>query len=162
MWEEGVRIPMTVRGQKQLQEELERLKKVERPKNIADIAEARAHGDLSENAEYSAAKERQGFIEGRIQEINGKLAQADVIKTDNLPTSKVVFGASVELLDIDSDDKKKYRLVGIDEADLKNGTISVLSPVGKALIGHEVGDFVEVKTPGRLVEYEILKISFEA
>jgi len=157
-----VRIPMTVRGQKQLQEELERLKKVERPKNIADIAEARAHGDLSENAEYSAAKERQGFIEGRIQEINGKLAQADVIKTDNLPTSKVVFGASVELLDIDSDDKKKYRLVGIDEADLKNGTISVLSPVGKALIGHEVGDFVEVKTPGRLVEYEILKISFEA
>lgn len=152
---------MTPKGYALLTEELERLKKVERPKNIADIAEARSHGDLSENAEYSAAKERQSFIEGRIREIGAKLAEANVIETDNLPTDKVVFGATVDLADIDTDEKKRYTLVGEDEADLKNGTISIYSPVGRALIGYRVGDFVEVKTPVKTVEYEVLKISFE-
>lgn len=157
-----MKIPMTKKGYAQLQDELERLKKIERPKNIADIAEARAHGDLSENAEYSAAKERQGFIEGRIREIGGKLADADVIDTDNLSAEKVVFGATVEVIDLEGDEKKQYRIVGVDEADLKNGTISVHSPVAKALIGREAGDFVEVKTPTRTIEYEIIRIFFES
>ena len=152
---------MTPKGHALLKEELERLKKVDRPQNIADIAEARAHGDLSENAEYSAAKERQGFIEGRIREIGGKLAEANVIETHNLSTDKVVFGATVDLVDLNTDEKKKYTLVGVDEADLKNGTISIHSPVGRALVGNRVGDFVEVKTPVKTVEYEVLKISFE-
>ncbi len=156
-----MKIPMTKKGHKQLKDELALLKKVERPKNIADIAEARAHGDLSENAEYSAAKERQGFIEGRIQEIGGKLADADVILTDNLSTEKVVFGATVEVIDVDTDDKKRFHIVGIDEADMKNSTISVHSPVAKALIGREVGEFVEVKTPVKTIEYEVTRILFE-
>jgi len=156
-----VKIPMTKKGYDQLKAELERLKKIERPKNIADIAEARAHGDLSENAEYSAAKERQGFIEGRIQEIGAKLAEANVIHTDNLSTEKVVFGATVEVIDIDTDDRKQFRIVGIDEADMKNGTISVHSPVAKALIGREVGEFVEVKTHAKTIEYEVVRIFFE-
>ena len=156
-----MKIPMTKKGYDQLKAELERLKKIERPKNIADIAEARAHGDLSENAEYSAAKERQGFIEGRIQEIGAKLAEANVIHTDNLSTEKVVFGATVEVIDIDTDDRKQFRIVGIDEADMKNGTISVHSPVAKALIGREVGEFVEVKTHAKTIEYEVARIFFE-
>jgi len=152
---------MTQKGHDQLKAELEHLKKVERPKNIADIAEARAHGDLSENAEYSAAKERQGFIEGRIQEIGAKLAEANVIHTHNLSTEKVVFGATVEVIDIDTDQAKQYRIVGVDEADLKNGTISVHSPVAKSLISREIGEFVEVKTPTKIIEYEIVRIFFE-
>jgi len=151
---------MTPNGHALLKAELERLKKVERPQNIADIAEARAHGDLSENAEYSAAKERQGFIEGRIREIGGKLAEADVIETTNVSTEKVVFGATVDLIDMETDKKKRYTLVGVDEADLNNGTISIHSPVARALVGARVGDFVEVKTPVKTVEYEVLKISF--
>jgi len=156
-----VKIPMTKKGHIQLRDELDLLKKVERPKNIADIAEARAHGDLSENAEYSAAKERQGFIEGRIQEIGGKLADANVISTDNLSTEKVVFGTTVTVIDVDTDDIKQFRIVGVDEANMKNGTISVHSPVAKSLIGREVGDFVEVKTPAKTIEYEITRIFFE-
>lgn len=154
-------IPMTKKGYEQLQTELQHLKKVERSKNIADIATARAHGDLSENADYSAAKERQGFIEGRIRELGGKIAEANVIDTENLSADRVVFGATVEVLDIDTDETKKYRIVGVDEADLKNGTISVLSPVAKALITKEVGDSVEIKTPAKQIEYEILDIFFE-
>ncbi|NOY84539.1 MAG: transcription elongation factor GreA [Nitrospirae bacterium] len=156
-----MKIPMTKKGHIQLRDELDLLKKVERPKNIADIAEARAHGDLSENAEYSAAKERQGFIEGRIQEIGGKLADANVISTDNLSTEKVVFGTTVTVIDVDTDDIKQFRIVGVDEANMKNGTISVHSPVAKSLIGREVGDFVEVKTPAKTIEYEITRIFFE-
>ncbi|MEC4678383.1 MAG: transcription elongation factor GreA [Nitrospirota bacterium] len=156
-----MKIPMTKKGHIQLRDELDLLKKVERPKNIADIAEARAHGDLSENAEYSAAKERQGFIEGRIQEIGGKLADANVISTENLSTEKVVFGLTVAVIDVDTDDIKQFRIVGIDEANMKNGTISVHSPVAKSLIGREVGDFVEVKTPAKTIEYEITRIFFE-
>ncbi len=156
-----MKIPMTKKGHRQLRDELDLLKKVERAKNIADIAEARAHGDLSENAEYSAAKERQGFIEGRIQEIGGKLADANIISTDNLSTEKVVFGTTVAVIDVDTDDIKQFRIVGVDEANMKNGTISVHSPVAKSLIGREVGDFVEVKTPAKTIEYEVTRIFFE-
>lgn len=155
------KIPMTKKGYEKLQEELERLRKVERPKNIKDIEEARGHGDLSENAEYHAAKERQGFIEGRMQELQGKLANAQVIDTSRLSNEKVVFGATVVLLDQDSEEEKKYTLVGTDEADLKEGKISTISPVGKALIGHRVGDLVSVRVPAGTVDYEVLDINFE-
>jgi len=156
-----VKIPMTQKGYEQLREELDRLKKVERPKVIADIAEARAHGDLSENAEYAAAKEKQSFVEGRIRELEAKLVDAQIIETNNLSTEKVVFGVTVYLMDIDTEKEKKYTLVGQDEADLKDGKISVHSPVGKALIGHRVGESVQITTPAKTVEYEILKITFE-
>jgi transcription elongation factor GreA len=155
------KVPMTKKGYQMLQDELERLRSVERPKNIKDIEEARGHGDLSENAEYHAAKERQGFIEGRIQEIQGKLANAQVIDTSNLSNEKVVFGATVMLLDLDTEEEKRYMLVGTDESDLKEGKISVISPVGKALIGHAVGDTVSVRVPAGTVDYEVLEIFFE-
>lgn len=152
---------MTEKGYERLKEELDRLKRVERPKVIADIAEARAHGDISENAEFSAAKEKQSFVEGRIRELEDKLANAEIVKTDNLSTEKVVFGTTVYLMDVDTEEERKYTLVGQDEADLKNGKISVHSPVGKALIGHRVGDTVKITTPAKTVEYEVLKIAFE-
>ena len=155
------KIPMTKKGFVKLQEELERLRKVDRPQNIRDIEEARGHGDLSENAEYHAAKERQGFIEGRMQELQGKLAHSQVIDTSKLSNEKVVFGATVVLLDQDSEEEKKYTLVGTDEADLKEGKISVISPVGKALISHRVGDVVSIRVPAGTVDYEVLDISFE-
>lgn len=153
--------PITKKGYEALKNELERLKREERPKVIEAIAEARSHGDLSENAEYDAAKERQGFIEARIAELERKLADARVIDTSNLSSETVVFGATVELLDVASQEKKQYTLVGQDEGDLKNGKISVQSPVGRALIGHRVGDLVEVNTPARVMEYEIRAIRFE-
>jgi len=156
-----VKVPMTPKGHEQMQKELDRLKKVERPSVITAIAEAAAHGDLSENAEYSAAKEKQAFVEGKILELGSKLANAEVIDTSRVSNEKVVFGVTVYLLAIETDEKKKYTLVGQDEADLSNGQISVQSPVGRALIGHRVGDYVEVKTPVKTVEYEILKIAFE-
>ena len=156
-----MRIPITKKGFEQLREELDRLKKVERPKAIQAIAEARAHGDLSENAEYHAARERQSFVEGRIKELGTKMADAEIINTDQLKSDKVVFGATVVLLDEDGRTKKKYRIVGQDESDLKDGKISVISPVGKALIGHKVGDEVTINTPAKTVSYEILEISFE-
>jgi len=153
--------PITKKGYEALKAELDRLKKVERPKIIEAIAEARAHGDLSENAEYHAAKERQGFIEARIKELESKLADARVIETTNRTSETVVFGATVELVEMESRQKKQYMLVGQDEADLKNGKISVQSPVGKALIGKRVGDQVEVTTPARVVEYEVIAIRFD-
>jgi len=152
--------PMTREGYDQLRRELERLKREERPKVIAAIAEARAHGDLSENAEYSAAKERQSFIEGRINEIQAKLASAQVIDTANLSTETVVFGATVIIKDMHDGGRKTYRLVGQDESDLQNGKISVQSPVGRALIGRRAGEVVEVQTPARTIKYEILQIKF--
>jgi transcription elongation factor GreA len=155
------RIPMTKKGYEKLQEELERLRKVERPKNVRDIEHAGEHGDLSENAEYHAAKERQGFIEGRMQELQGKLAHSQVIDTSKLSNEKVVFGATVVLLDQETEEEKRYTLVGTDEADLKEGKISVLSPVGKSLISHAVGDVVTVRIPAGTVDYEILEIFFE-
>ncbi len=153
--------PITKKGYDALKAELDRLHKVERPKVIEAIAEARAHGDLSENAEYDAAKERQGFIEARISELNHKLADARIIDTSKLSSETVVFGATVLIVECESQQKKQYTLVGQDEADLKDGKISVQSPVGKALIGRRVGDLVEVTTPARVVEYEVREIRFE-
>lgn len=153
--------PITKKGYEALKAELDRLRKVERPKVIEAIAEARSHGDLSENAEYEAAKERQGFIESRITELERKLADARIIETANITSETVVFGATVVLFDRQTNQQKQYTLVGQDEADLKNGKISVQSPVGKALIGRRVGDLVEVTTPARVVEYEIQDIRFE-
>lgn len=155
------RIPMTPQGYKKLQEELDRLLKIDRPRNIKEISEARAHGDLSENAEYHAAKERQSFIEGRIQELKTKLALADVINPANISQDKVAFGAKVKVLDLETNEEKVFILVGPEEADVKNGRISISSPVGKALINKEVGDIVNIKAPARTLEYEILEISFE-
>jgi transcription elongation factor GreA len=144
-----------------MQEELSRLLKVDRPKNIRDIAEARAHGDLSENAEYHAAKERQSFLEGRIQELKMKIALADVIDPAKITQSRTAFGAKVKVLDIDTDEEKSFFLVGPEEADAKNGKISISSPVGKALLNKEIGDVVTINAPARTMEYEILEILFE-
>lgn len=156
------KIPLTRRGAELLKEELHRLKTVERPTVIAAIAEARSHGDLSENAEYDAAKERQAFIEGRIAEIEGKLARAQIIDPATLDADgRVVFGATVELEDLDEGNTVTYQIVGDDEADLKQGKISFNSPVARALIGKFAGDVVEVQTPGGRREYEILDVRYE-
>ena len=155
------RIPITPDGYHRLKEELERLLKVDRPNNIRDISEARAHGDLSENAEYHAAKERQSFIEGRIQELKTKIALADVIDPSRITQDKTAFGAKVKVMDLSTDEEKTFMLVGPDEADAKNGKISISSPVGRALINKEIGDVVNVKAPAKTMEFEILEISFE-
>jgi transcription elongation factor GreA len=155
------RVPITPSGYQKMQEELSRLLKVDRPKNIKDIAEARAHGDLSENAEYHAAKERQSFIEGRIQELKMKIALADVIDPAKITQSRTAFGAKVKVLDVDTDEEKSFFLVGPEEADAKIGKISISSPVGKALLNKEIGDVVTINAPARTMEYEILEILFE-
>ena len=154
-------IPLTKESHEALQEELKRLIRVERPKVIQDIAEARAHGDLSENAEYDAAKNRQGFIEGRIQEINGKLARAYVVDLSNMKPDKVVFGCTVTIYDTATEEEITYKIVGEDEADIKLGKISCTSPVGKALIGHKLDDSVKVSVPSGIREYEIIDIKYE-
>jgi len=154
-------IPITRRGAEKLKEELQRLKTVDRPAVIQAIAEARAQGDLSENAEYDAAKDRQGFIEGRIQEIEGKLSAAQIIDPATLDAGgRVVFGATVELEDEDSGDQVKYQIVGEDEADLKLGLINISSPIARALIGKEEGDVAEVQAPGGVRRYEIVSVSY--
>ncbi|MGD9729044.1 MAG: transcription elongation factor GreA [Nitrospiraceae bacterium] len=153
--------PITKKGYEALKAELDRLRKVERPKVIEAIAEARAHGDLSENAEYDAAKERQGFIEARLIELESKLADARIIETAGRTSETVVFGATVVVIEQQAQQKKEYTLVGQDEADLKLARISVQSPVGRALIGKRVGDLVEVTTPVKVVEYEVLEIRFD-
>ena len=154
--------PMTARGAEALREELNELKSVARPKVIAAIAEAREHGDLKENAEYHAAREQQGFIEGRIQEIEGKLGSAQIIDPATLNAGgKVVFGATVDLLDIASDEEVSYQIVGEDESDIKLGRISITSPIARALIGKEVDDVAEVQAPGGVREYEILDVRYE-
>jgi transcription elongation factor GreA len=155
------RVPMTPDGFQKLQEELERLLKLERPKNIQAIAEARSHGDLSENAEYHAAKERQSFLEGRIQELQAKLALAEVIDPSKISQSRAGFGAKVKVLDIGADEEYVFILVGAEEADVKQGKISISSPVGRALLGKDVGESVVIKAPARTMEYEILEITFE-
>ncbi|BCN39172.1 transcription elongation factor GreA [Alicycliphilus denitrificans] len=154
-------IPITKRGAEQLKQELHRLKTVERPAVINAIAEARAQGDLSENAEYEAAKDRQGFIEGRILEIEGKLSAAQVIDPSALDAGgRVVFGATVELADEDSGEAVRYQIVGEDEADLKHGLINVSSPIARALIGKEEGDTAEVQAPGGVRRYEVVSVSY--
>ena len=152
-------IPITKRGAEKLKAELHRLKTIERPSVIQAIAEARAQGDLSENAEYEAAKDRQGFIEGRIMEVEGKLSAAQVIDPSSLDAGgRVVFGTTVELEDEDSGAAVTYQIVGEDEADFKLGKISVGSPLARALIAKEEGDVVAVKTPGGVIEYEIVEV----
>ena len=155
-------IPITTRGAELLKEELHRLKHVERPAVVQAIAEARAQGDLSENAEYDAAKDKQGFIEGRIAEIEGKLSVAKVIDPSTLDAGgKVVFASTVDLEDEDTGNKVTYQIVGEDEADLKLGRINISSPIARALIGKEEGDSVEVQAPGGLKHYEIVAVRYE-
>ena len=154
-------IPITKRGAEKLREELQRLKTVDRPGVIQAIAEARAQGDLSENAEYDAAKDRQGFIEGRIQDIEGKLSAAQIIDPSELDAGgKVVFGSTVELEEEKTGEAVKYQIVGEDEADLKLGLINVSSPIARALIGKEEGDTAEVQAPGGIKRYEIVAVSY--
>jgi len=156
------KIPLTIAGAEQLRVELHRLKTVERPSVIEAIAEARSHGDLSENAEYDAAKERQGFIEGRIKEVEGTLSNAQIIDPALLDADgRCVFGATVELEDMGSGDTVTYQIVGEDEADIKQGKISVSSPVARALIGKYAGDVAEVQAPGGVREYEIVDVRYE-
>jgi len=155
------RVPITVRGAEALREELRRLKTEARPNVIKAIAEARSHGDLSENAEYHAAREQQGFIEGRIQELEGKLGNAEIIDVTQLPnTGKVIFGATVDLEDEDSGAKVTYQIVGEDEADIKLHRISVGSPIARALVGKEAGDSVDVTAPGGTRSYEIIAVRY--
>ncbi len=154
--------PLTVRGAGQLRDELNRLKTEDRPRVINAIAEARAHGDLKENAEYHAAREQQGFIEGRIAEIESKLSNAQVIDVTTLPaTGKVVFGVTVVLADEEDGSEKTYQIVGEDEADIKAGRISVQSPIARALIGKEEGEVVDVQAPGGQRAYEIVEVRYE-
>jgi transcription elongation factor GreA len=155
------KIPLTLNGAEQLRAELHRLKTIERPSVIAAIAEARSHGDLSENAEYDAAKERQGFIEGRIKDVESKLGNAQIIDPKLLDADgRVVFGSTVDLEDFDAGNQVVYQIVGDDEADLKAGKISLNSPVARALIGKYAGDVAEVHTPGGVREYEVLDVRY--
>lgn len=155
------KVPLTVKGAEKLRAELEELKTVVRPRIIAAIATAREHGDLKENAEYHAAREQQSFAEGRIKEIEAKLSNAQIIDVTKLdPSGKVVFGATVEIEDLNAEKTVIYQIVGEDEANIKEGRISIGSPIARALIGKEVGDIVTVKAPGGNVEYEILSIQY--
>ena len=154
--------PMTKIGAERLREQLHELKTVERPRITAAIAEARAHGDLSENAEYHAAREQQSFTEGRIKDIEGKLSNAQIIDIKNIPKStKVIFGSTVTLLNLDDEKRVKYKLVGEDEADLKIGKISITSPLARSLIGKEQDDIVELKMPSGVTEYEVIEVLYE-
>jgi transcription elongation factor GreA len=156
------KVPLTVTGAEKLRVELHRLKTIERPSVIAAIAEARAHGDLSENAEYDAAKERQGFVEGRIQEVEGKLSNAQIIDPKLLDADgRCVFGATVDIEDQDSGDAVTYQIVGEDEADIKTGKLSVASPMARALIGKYAGDIAQVQAPGGIREFEVIDVRYE-
>ena len=153
------RVPMTVGGEKALREELDRLKSTDRPRVIASIAEAREHGDLKENAEYHAAREEQGFIEGRITELEGKLSNAQVIDVSAIPHSgKVIFGTTVVIINCDTDETVRYQIVGDDEADIKAGKLSVNSPIARGLIGKSEGEVASIQTPKGFVEYEIEEV----
>ncbi|MBU6407132.1 MAG: transcription elongation factor GreA [Alphaproteobacteria bacterium] len=154
------KVPMTAEGHAALDSELKRLKTEERPAVIAAIAEARSHGDLSENAEYHAAKERQSFIEGRVAELEDKLARAQVIDVSKLSGKAIKFGATVTVMDEDTEDEAVYKIVGEDEADVRAGKVSITSPIARALIGKEEGDVVEVAAPGGAKSYEIIKVQW--
>jgi transcription elongation factor GreA len=154
------RFPMTPEGLLKLQEELKRLKSEERPSIIRAIAEARAHGDLSENAEYHAAKERQSFVEGRIAELEDKTSRAEVIDPTTMSGETVRFGATVKLVDEESEAETEYQIVGLDEADIKDGRISITSPIARAMIGKTIGDQIEVHAPGGARYYEILEVGY--
>ena len=156
------RVPMTQQGEAQLKEELQELKRVKRPRVVQAIATAREHGDLKENAEYHAAKEEQGFIEGRIKEIESKLSMADVIDPSKMNANgRVIFGATVTVFNVDTEQEVTYKIVGDDEADIKLGKISVSSPIARALIGKSIDDEVSVQTPGGQVDYEITEVTYQ-
>lgn len=156
------KVPVTVRGHQLMQEELQRLKRNDRPNVIQAIAEARAHGDLKENAEYHAAKEQQGFIEGRIKELEGKLSNLQVIDVTSVDAKgKIIFGCTVELIDEDSGDETVYKIVGEDEADIKTGLISFTSPIARALIGRNEGDVVNFSAPGGEKQFEVVEVRYE-
>jgi len=158
----NTKVPMTVNGEQQLKDELHRLKSIERPRIIEAIAEARAHGDLKENAEYHAAREQQSFTEGRIQEIESRLSNCQVIDISRIENKgKVIFGVTVDIVNIETDEKKTYKIVGEDEANIKEGRIFAGSPIARALMGKVVGDVAAVETPGGLVEYEIDAVRHE-
>lgn len=155
------KVPMTVEGADALRAELEQLKKVDRPRIVQAIAEAREHGDLKENAEYHAAREQQGFCEGRVQDIEGKLASAQIIDISQIPKGdKVIFGTTVDILNVETEDVLTYKIVGDDEADVKSNKISINSPIARGLIGKEVGDVALIRTPGGEVEYEIDDVKY--
>jgi transcription elongation factor GreA len=155
------KVPMTVEGAAMLRDELQRLKSVERPRIINAIAEARAHGDLKENAEYHAAREQQGFVEGRIQEIEGKLSTAQIIDVTQLENAgKVIFGSTVKMMNMKTDKETTYKIVGEDEADINQSKISVTSPISRAMIGKYVGDTVEAQTPEGVISYEIIDVEY--
>ena len=155
------RQPMTVAGKVKLEEELKHLLQVERPNVIKAIEEARSHGDLSENADYDAAKEKQGFIEARTNDIKSKLALAEVVDPSKITSDKIVFGATVEIEDCDLEEKFTYQIVGVDEADIKAGRLSVFSPLSRALIGKKKGDIIELSTPKGIREYEVINFEFK-
>ncbi|MDO9587202.1 MAG: transcription elongation factor GreA [Brevundimonas sp.] len=155
------KVPMTAEGYRVLDDQLKQLKSVERPSVISAISEAREHGDLSENAEYHAAKERQGWIEGQIADIEDKISRAQVIDVSRLNGNQVMFGATVTVVDEDTEEESRYQIVGEHEADVKAGKVSIASPIARALISKEVGDVVEVNTPGGVKAYEILKVEWK-
>ena len=155
------RIPLTANGAERLRQQLDQLKSVERPKIIEAIAEARAHGDLSENAEYHAARERQGFIEGRIASIDEALATAEIIDVAKIDAGgKIVFGATVELFNLHNEEEVRYQVVGEKEADIDQGLLSVTAPIARAMIGKEEGDVIQVNAPGGIIEYEVLSVAY--
>lgn len=154
------KIPMTVTGERLLRERLKQIKEVERPRNVKDIEEARAHGDLSENAEYHAAKDRQGMLQAQMRDIESKLSRAQIIDPAKLSGVRIVFGATVVLEDCESEDEVTYQIVGSEEADPKQGRISYTSPLARALIGKQEGDAVQFKAPGGIREYDILEVKF--
>ncbi len=155
------RIPITAKGARRLRQQLDQLKSVERPKIIQALKEARAHGDLSENAEYHAARERQGFLEGRIATIEEALAVAEIIEVGKINADgKIVFGATVDLLNLESEQEVRYQIVGEKEADIDQGLLSVTAPIARALIGKEEGDVIEVNAPGGIIEYEVLSVAY--
>ena len=154
------KVPMTTAGYAALEEELKRRQQIERPRIIQAIAEARSHGDLSENAEYHAAKEAQGHNEGRIAELEDRLARAEVIDVSKLSGNSVMFGATVTVVDEDTEEEKRYQIVGENEADVRSGKVSITSPIARALIGKKIGDTVEVNTPGGGKSYEVVNVAF--
>ena len=155
------KIPMTAAGFERLQKELQILKSTERPNIIVAIADARAHGDLSENAEYHTAREKQGFIEGRIAELESKLPRVEVIDTNKMTGNRIMFGATVTIFDIDTDKKTTYQIVGEDEANIDQGQLSISAPLARSLIGKEIGDEIDVQTPNGSRAYEVLKVEFK-
>jgi transcription elongation factor GreA len=154
-------VPMTVKGKRKLEEELKQLKTHERPKVIQAIATARSHGDLSENAEYDAAREQQGFIEGRIKDLEDKIARSQAVDPSQIRSDRIVFGATIEVKDLETDTTKKYQIVGVDESDIKEGKLSIESPIARQLLNKKEGDVVTIRVPKGELEYEVVSIRYE-